>query len=123
MGRRMTADVWDGLIKLVTAIAALSGLILGVLANRKTVAEAGKIESERRKLEEEITERILLRSNEQFARMQGEIDELRAELQIYRLWSSMLCDQVRQTGNVPVPMPTGGRSAINTATENPPHTR
>jgi chaperonin cofactor prefoldin len=94
------------------AAATFSTLYTLRAERRRKDAEAAQAEESvqaaavtRQQLENEITERVLKRARVDMDAMQSQIDELREELKVYRLWSSMLCNQVVSLGQEPVSMP------------------
>lgn len=104
-----TVQVADAIPIVIALISGLVSLITLLSQRRKDTADAAKVESERQKLEDEITERVLARAREDMQRMQLEIDDLRGELLRYQEWTRRLSGQVRALGGDPVPMPRKGQ--------------
>lgn len=111
-----TVQIADYIPVVIATIGAIISLITLLSQRRKDKAEAKKAEadaartdSERQKLEDEITERVLARAREDMQRMQAEIDDLRSELMRYQEWATRLTKQVRALGGEPVPMPRKGQ--------------
>ena len=104
-----TIQIADYIPVVIALISGLVSLITLLSQQRKDTADAAKVESERQKLEDEITERVLARAREDMQRMQLEIDDLRSELLRYQEWATRLTKQVRALGGEPVPMPRKGQ--------------
>lgn len=91
--------------EIVSLLGALGAILLALANRRKTNTEADK-------LREEITTEVLKRAKTDMDAMQTQINEvraenrkLRAEVERYQQWTTALCSQVIDLGQVPVPMP------------------
>ena len=97
---------------IVSVLSALGALAAAVATWRKNRADVDKTDAEAKSLEDQITERVLKRANEELKKRDERIDELtvevtamRRENESLRLGVYALCKQIEALGHTPVYQP------------------